>query len=88
MKYIAANKDQPIRFVCGITIIKNVSVVERTTDSNGKDIVVSITAGLGTKCQVNQPLQPTPLCNESQGEALAAAQATLGPNFMDRSLEE
>ena len=85
MKYIKDTNDDNPKFMFGITILKKVSVVERTTDSNGKDVVVSITGGLGTKCRVNQPLRSAPICNESQREALAAAQATLGPNFRDRS---
>ncbi len=69
----------------GITIMKNVKIVERKTDANGKDIVACITAGLGTKCNVNHPLRLTHYINESQQAALAKAQATLPPNFTDRS---
>ena len=87
IKYIEETGDKNPKFMCGITIIKNVSVLERNTDSNDKKVVAYITCGLGTKCKVNQPLSPTPFCNESQREALVTAQKTLGPNFMDGSLK-
>ena len=81
MKYIEVTGDKNPKFVFGITIIKNVSV-ERTTDSNGKEIASFITAGIGTRCKVNQPFRPKPFCNKSQRKALDTAQQTLGPNYM------
>ena len=78
MNYIENSGDKNPKFVFGITIINNVSVVERTTDSNGKNVVSCIKGGLGTKCKVNQPRSHKPFCNKSQRKALAEAQATLG----------
>jgi len=82
MKYIKDTGDKNPKFICGLTIIKNVSVVERTTDSNGKDVAAFITGGLGTKCKVNQPISVDRNCNESQRKALKTTQETLGPNYM------
>ena len=87
MKYIEGSGGKPPKFMVGLSIIKNISVVERETNPNGRDVVLSITAGLGVACQVNQPRRAAPLCNESQREALVTAQKTLGPNFMDGSLK-
>jgi hypothetical protein len=82
MKYIEVTGDKNPKFVFGITIIKNVSVLERTTDSNEKEIVSFIKCGLGTTCKVNQPKTSKPIWNKSQRKALKTAQETLGPNYM------
>ena len=82
MKYIEKSGDKSPKFMCGITIIRNVSVSERTTDPNGKEIVSFITCGIGTRCKVNQPKIPKQLCSKSQQKALETAQETLGPNYM------
>ena len=82
MKYIEDSGDKNPKFMCGITIIKNVSVLERNTDSRGKDVVAYITGGQGTTCKVNQPKNPKPIWNKSQRKALKTAQETLGPNYM------
>ena len=82
MKYIEKTGDKSPKFVFGITIIKNVSVSERTTESNGKEIVSFITGGIGTRCKVNQPINPKLICSKSQEKALETTQETLGPNYM------
>jgi hypothetical protein len=84
IKYIKESGDKEPRFMFGLTILKNVSVVERTIDANGRDVVSAITAGLGVKCKVNQPLRDTPICNAEQRTALEAAREKLPPNFMQR----
>ncbi|KAJ1464370.1 hypothetical protein T484DRAFT_3645653 [Baffinella frigidus] len=76
-------KDNQLVFVCGITILKNVEVLSRGEDINGKDIVTSIKAGSGTTCRVHQPKQGKPVCNIEQTAALVATLQRLGPNFMD-----
>ena len=83
MKYIQQSGDKNPIFVCGITIVKNISVVGRTIDSEGKSVVDYITCGLGTKCKVNQPISFGRNCSESQEKALKTAQETLGPNYID-----
>ncbi|KAJ1464443.1 hypothetical protein T484DRAFT_1758088 [Baffinella frigidus] len=82
--YITRTGDKKLRFMFGITILKNVKIVESTTDVNGKQTVLSITGGLGTKCNVNQGLRRAPITSDSQMAALVKAQAALPPNFMDR----
>jgi hypothetical protein len=77
-------KDMNLSFMCGITILKNVEVLARNTDSDsGKDIVTSIRAGLGTTCNVNQPKMGKPVCSVEQKSALVSTLKRLGPNFMD-----
>jgi hypothetical protein len=77
-------KDMNLSFMCGITILKNVEVLARNTDSDsGKDIVTSIRAGLGTTCNVNQPKRGKPVCSVEQKTALVSTLKRLGPNFMD-----
>ena len=85
MQYIETTGDKYPKFMFGITILKNVSVLRRSTDVNGNDKPVSITAGRGTKCNVNWPVRLTPIVSKSQGEALARAKAILGPNFMEKN---
>ena len=85
VKYIVGSGDQNPTFMFGITILKNVSGVKRSTDANGRDVVVSITGGNGIACTVNQPILSRSFTNQSQSEALVATQAILGPNFMDQS---
>ncbi|KAJ1464193.1 hypothetical protein T484DRAFT_1758281 [Baffinella frigidus] len=76
--YITRTNDKNLRFMFGITIIKNVAVVERRIDAHVKDAVVSITAGPGgTKCNVNQGSRRDPIMDESQRDARATAYATL-----------
>jgi hypothetical protein len=82
MKYIEDSGDKNPKFMFGITILKNVSVLDRTIDCNGKDIVSYTSGGLGTTCKVNKSLSHTFLCDESQEKALVEAQAMLPPNFM------
>ncbi|KAJ1471191.1 hypothetical protein T484DRAFT_3649137 [Baffinella frigidus] len=73
-----------INFVCGITILKNVSVLERKIDPvTGNDVVSSIKAGLGTTCMVHQPLKKPHYSSEAQKAAVAETRVKLGPNFMD-----
>ncbi|KAJ1465784.1 hypothetical protein T484DRAFT_1757171 [Baffinella frigidus] len=84
MKYIKVSGDKSPKFMCGITVLKNVSVVERTIDANGNDIVVSITAGRGVHCTVNQPIVTVRHRNKEQRDALKATRITLGPHFMDK----
>ncbi|KAJ1465446.1 hypothetical protein T484DRAFT_1757416, partial [Baffinella frigidus] len=75
-----------IKFVCGITILKNVSVLERKTDPvTGKDVVTSIKTGDGTTCMVHQPLKKPLYSSEAQKSAVAVLMAKLGPNFVDRN---
>jgi hypothetical protein len=76
-------KDNQLVFVCGITILKNVEVLSRGTDINGKDVVTSIKAGSGTTCRVHQPKKGKPVCNIEQTAALVATLQRLGPNFVD-----
>ena len=82
MKYIEDSGDKNPKFMFGITILKNVSVLDRTIDCNGNDIVSYTSGGLGTTCKVNKSLSHTFLCNESQEKALVEALAMLPPNFM------
>jgi hypothetical protein len=82
--YITRTGDTKIRYIFGITIMKHVKIVESTTDVNGKESVLSISCGVGTKCNVNQGARRAPIMNQSQNDALVKAQATLPPNFMDR----
>ncbi|KAJ1465819.1 hypothetical protein T484DRAFT_1757149 [Baffinella frigidus] len=82
---IERTNDTNLRFMFGITILKHVKVVSRTTGANGRDKVVCITGGQGTKCNVNQRRRRAPIINESQKTALANAQAILPPNFMDQN---
>ena len=84
MKYIKDTGDKNPKFMFGITILKNVSVLRRSPNANGNDTAVSITAGRGTKCNVNWPVRSNPIVSESQREELIKAQATLPPNFMER----
>ncbi|KAJ1467053.1 hypothetical protein T484DRAFT_1756163 [Baffinella frigidus] len=83
MQYIEATGDKSPKFMCGITVIKNVSVVERTIDANGNDIVVSIIAGHDVRCNVNHPIVTVRHCNSEQRDALKAIQTTLGPHFIE-----
>ncbi len=70
-------------FVCGITILKNVSVLSRTTDPiSGKDVVGSIKAGNGTTCMVHQPKKP-PTCSQAVKDELVKLAQKLGPNHVD-----
>lgn len=85
VKYIERSGDKTPTFMFGITILRNISNVKRSINANGRNVVVSITGGNGVACTVNQPLIPRMFTNESQWEALVAAQATLPPNFIDRS---
>jgi hypothetical protein len=85
LKADGASDEMNLKFVCGITILKNVEVLSRSTDINGKNIVNSIKAGkLGTICRVHQPLKPTPCLKPAQEAALVATQLKLGPNFITR----
>ncbi|KAJ1469360.1 hypothetical protein T484DRAFT_1754508 [Baffinella frigidus] len=87
LTYITRTDDKNLRFMFGITIMKNVAVVKRTADAQVTDAVVSITAGTrGTKCNVNQGPRRTPIMNESQKDARDAAYATLPPNFKDKAV--
>jgi hypothetical protein len=71
-------------FVCGITILKNVSVLTRTTDPvSGKDVVTSIKAGNGTTCMVHQP-KKLPRCSQDVKDELVKLRERLGPNYIDR----
>ncbi|KAJ1482394.1 hypothetical protein T484DRAFT_1747609 [Baffinella frigidus] len=75
-----------IKFVCGITILKNVSVLERKTDPvTGKDVVASIKTGSGTTCMVHQPLKNPLYSSEAQKSALSVLRTKLGLNFIDRN---
>ncbi|KAJ1464260.1 hypothetical protein T484DRAFT_3646454 [Baffinella frigidus] len=76
-------KDNQLVFVCGITILKNVEVLSRGENINGKDIVTSIKVGSGTTCRVHQPMAPNPRCNVEQTAALVETLQRLGPNFVD-----
>jgi hypothetical protein len=86
-KYIekrqAAGEDGNLTFVCFITILKNVEVLSRCTDTvTGKDVVERIKAGSGTICRVHQP-RSQPRCNPAQKAALDAARIKLGFNCID-----
>jgi hypothetical protein len=85
IKYMKENDNLLPKFLFGITILKNVSVIERGIDGNGNDVVRSISGGKGTVCNVNYPTRMGAHINDSQRDALAKAQATLPPNFMDRA---
>jgi len=87
-KYIekcqAAGEDGNLTFVCFITILKNVEVLSRCTDTvTGKDVVECIKAGSGTICRVHQPRRPEPVCDPAQKAALDAARMKLGFNCID-----
>jgi hypothetical protein len=87
-KYIekrqAAGEDGNLTFVCFITILRNVEVLSRCTDTvTGKDVVECIKAGSGTICRVHQPRSPEPVCNPAQKTALDAARIKLGFNCID-----
>jgi hypothetical protein len=75
--YIERTNDKKLVFMFGITIMRNVTVVERKTEASGKEIVTCITGGLGTKCNVNQGTRRAPIINESQRTALVKAQASI-----------
>jgi hypothetical protein len=71
-------------FFCGITILKNVSVLSRTTDPvSGKDVAGSIKAGNGTTCMVHQPKR-RPKCSQAVKDELVKIRERLGPNYIDR----
>ncbi|KAJ1482407.1 hypothetical protein T484DRAFT_1747622 [Baffinella frigidus] len=78
-----------INFVCGITILKNVSVLERKTDPvTGKDVVASIKTGNGTTCMVHQPRRKPHYSSEAQKSALSVLRTKLGLNFIDRNRKQ
>jgi hypothetical protein len=91
MKYIQklekAGKHEEAKnvvFFCGITILKNVSVLSRINDPvSGKDVVGSIQVGNGTFCKVHQPKQ-LPRCSQDVKDELVKLAQKLGPNFTDR----
>ncbi|KAJ1466083.1 hypothetical protein T484DRAFT_1756938 [Baffinella frigidus] len=84
MKYMKKTNDKSPKFMFGITILKNVSVVSRTNTVNGEDIVTCITGGRGTSCTVNHPVRVEHVISESQRVALIKAQTALPPNFMSK----
>jgi hypothetical protein len=84
MKYIKKTGDKNPKFMFGLTIIRDVSVLRRSTDPNGNETAVSILAGNGVSCDVNWPVRFAPYMDESQRVALEAVQAALPPNFMAR----
>jgi hypothetical protein len=83
--YIKSTGDLSPKFMVGITIISNVSVVEQEIDINGKEIVKFVTAGAGVKCSVHQPKMSTPIMTKSQESARAAAYDTLTRNFKEQA---
>jgi hypothetical protein len=84
MKYIEKTNDKNPKFLFGITILRNISVLRSSTDPNGNETAVSILAGNGVSCDVNWPVRFAPIMDESQRVALEAVQAVLPPNFMAR----
>ena len=91
MKYVERTGDKSPKFMVGLTILSNVSVIEKGVDENGSDVVKLITGGNGTKCTVNQPKMSVPLMTKSQEIARDAAWATLprrGYAAADEIMEE
>jgi hypothetical protein len=82
MKYIKETGDLNPKFFFGITVLKNVNVVEMEIDS---EVVKSITGGNEVACNVNQPILSTPIMTKSQEEARAAVYATLPRNWVDQA---
>ena len=83
-KRIEDGKDGNLTFVCFITILRNVEVLSRCTDTvTGKDVVESIKAGSGTVCRVHQPKRPKPRSDPAQKAALEATRLKLGLNCID-----
>ena len=82
---ITVPMDLSPKFMVGITIISNVSVVEQEIDINGKEIVNFMTAGAGVKCSVHQAKNSTPMMSKSQESARVAAYATVPRNFIDQA---
>jgi fructose-specific phosphotransferase system component IIB len=85
MRYMERTKDMTPKFVFGITILKNISVLEQVTDENGKNRIVEITAGLGTRCKVTHRVWSRAIYTKEQLEACTCAHATLPANFMERA---
>jgi hypothetical protein len=84
MKYIKKTGDKNPKFLFGLTIIRNVSVLCRSTDPYGNQTAVSIMAGNGVSCNVHWSVRAAPKINNSQRAALEAVQAVLPPNFLAR----
>jgi len=83
-KLKADGEDGNLTFVCFITILRNVEVLSRYTDTvTGKDVVESIKAGSGTVCRVHQPKRPKPRSDPAQKAALEATRLKLGFNCID-----
>ena len=68
--YITKSGVKKLVFMFGITILKNVEVLESYTDTDGKESVKSITGGLGMTCNVNQPVRRNEIIKPSQKDAL------------------
>jgi hypothetical protein len=81
--YTARTNDKDLRYMFGITVMKNVVVTKRAADAHVNDAVVSITGGLGTKCNVNQGSRRAPIRNDSQHAALIDAHSSLPRNFRE-----
>jgi hypothetical protein len=85
MKYMEQSGNMHPTFMFGITILPNVHVIDRVSDTVGNNAVASITAGLDVKCQVYNSKRKM-IQNDEQRIAMEKVYATLPPHFMTANM--
>ena len=85
MKYMENSGNMHPTFMFGITILPNVHVIDRVSDTVGNNAVASITAGLDVKCQVYNSKRKM-IQNDEQRIAMEKVYATLPPHFMTANM--